>query len=81
MFSGDEFSGYVSRRCFLTHPAYKVIMVDHNEARQSISGIESADVVEIVDHHRLDASKTNLPIFIDTEPLGSTCTIVYRMFL
>jgi manganese-dependent inorganic pyrophosphatase len=81
VFSGDEFSGYVSRRCFLTHPAYKVIMVDHNEARQSISGIESADVVEIVDHHRLDASKTNLPIFIDTEPLGSTCTIVYRMFL
>lgn len=81
VFSGDEFIGYVSRRCFLKAPSYKVIMVDHNEARQSVTGIESATVVEIVDHHRLDASKTNLPIFIDTEPLGSTCTIVYRMFL
>ena len=66
---------------FLKAPSYKVIMVDHNESRQSISGIESATVVEIVDHHRLDATKTNLPIFIDTEPLGSTCTIVYQMFL
>ncbi len=81
VYSGDEFCGYVSRRCFLKAPSYKVIMVDHNEARQSVTGIESAEVVEIVDHHRLDASKTNLPIFIDTEPLGSTCTIVYRMFL
>ncbi len=81
VFAGDEFKGYVTRRCFLHVPAYSVIMVDHNEARQSITGIESATVVEIVDHHRLDASKTNLPIFIDTEPLGSTCTIVYRMFL
>ncbi len=81
VFDGDEFKGYVTRRCFLRAPSYKVIMVDHNEARQSISGIEAATVVEIVDHHRLDASKTNLPIFIQTEPLGSTCTIVYRMFL
>ena len=81
VFAGDEFCGYVSRRCFLKAPLYKVILVDHNEARQSINGIEKAEVVEIVDHHRLDASKTSLPIFIDTEPLGSTCTIVYRMFL
>ena len=55
--------------------------MDHNEAGQSIPGIESAEVIEIVDHHRLDASKTNLPIFIDTEALGSTCTIVYQLFL
>lgn len=81
VFDGEEFVGYVTRRCFLKSPSYKVIMVDHNEARQSIKGIETATVVEIVDHHRLDASKTTLPIFIDTEPLGSTCTIVYQMFL
>ena len=81
VFDEDEFAGFVTRRCFLKAPSYKVIMVDHNESRQSISGIESATVVEIVDHHRLDATKTNLPIFIDTEPLGSTCTIVYQMFL
>ena len=81
VFEGEEFRGFVTRRCFLHAPSYKVIMVDHNESRQSITGIETATVVEIVDHHRLDASKTNLPIFIDTEPLGSTCTIVYQMFL
>ena len=81
VYDKEEFAGYVTRRCFLKAPSYKVIMVDHNEAGQSIGGIESADVVEIVDHHRLDASKTNLPIFIDTEPLGSTCTIVYQLFL
>lgn len=81
VYDGNKFKGYVTRRCFLKSPSYKVIMVDHNEARQSIKGIETATVVEIVDHHRLDASKTNLPIFIDTEPLGSTCTIVYQMYL
>ncbi len=81
VFDGDEFAGYVTRRCFLKAPSYKMILVDHNEAGQSIPGIETADVIEIVDHHRLDASKTNLPIFIDTEPLGSTCTIVYQLFL
>ena len=48
---------------------------------QSIKGIEEAQVVEIIDHHRLDALKTSLPIFIDAEPLGSTCTIVYQQFL
>ncbi|MCR5107752.1 MAG: DHH family phosphoesterase [Lachnospiraceae bacterium] len=80
VFEGEEFKGYVTRRCFLRAPSYKVIMVDHNEARQSITGIESATVVEIVDHHRLDATKTTLPIFIDTEPLGSTCTIVFQMY-
>ncbi|MCR4923881.1 MAG: DHH family phosphoesterase [Lachnospiraceae bacterium] len=81
VFDGDEFAGYVTRRCFLKAPSYKVILVDHNEARQSIPGIETATIVEIVDHHRLDASKTSLPIFIDTEPVGSTCTIVYQSFL
>ena len=55
--------------------------MDHNEAKQSISGIETANIVEIIDHHRLDAIKTELPIFIDAEPLGSTCTIVYRKYV
>ena len=81
VFDGDEFVGYVTRRCFLNRPAYDVILVDHNEVGQSIKGIEEASVVEIIDHHRLDALKTSLPIFIDAEPLGSTCTIVYQQFL
>ena len=80
VFDGEEFRGYVIRRCFLKKPRNQVIMVDHNEAGQSIRGIETADVVGIIDHHRLDSVKTDLPIMIDTEPLGSTCTIVYRHY-
>ena len=81
VFDGDEFVGYVTRRCFLKTPRHNVILVDHNEPKQSIKGIETANIVEIIDHHRLDAVKTDLPIFIDAEPLGSTCTIVYQQFL
>ena len=76
-----EFSGFVSRRCFLKVPKNKVIMVDHNEPAQSIEGIETADVVEIIDHHRLDSVSTQMPIFIDAEPLGSTCTIIYQQYI
>lgn len=81
VFNGSNFAGYVTRRCFLKSPKYNVILVDHNEPRQSIKGIEKANLVEIIDHHRLDAIKTNLPIFIDAEPVGSTCTIVYQLFI
>lgn len=81
VFDGKKFKGYVTRRCFLKAPKYNVILVDHNEPRQSIKGIETANLVEIIDHHRLDAIKTNLPIFIDAEPLGSTCTIVYQLYV
>lgn len=75
------FVGFVTRRCFLKAPKNNIILVDHNEAKQSITGIETANIVEIIDHHRLDAVKTELPIFIDAEPLGSTCTIVYRKYV
>lgn len=81
VFDDDEFVGYVTRRCFLKKPQYSVILVDHNEVGQSIRGIEEASVIEIIDHHRLDALKTSLPIFIDAEPLGSTCTIIYQQYL
>ncbi len=81
VFDDDVFCGFVTRRCFLKKPSYSVILVDHNEVGQSIRGIEEATVVEIIDHHRLDALKTSLPIFIDAEPLGSTCTIVYEQYL
>ncbi|MBR0308275.1 MAG: putative manganese-dependent inorganic diphosphatase [Mogibacterium sp.] len=78
---GGEFKGFVTRRCFLDMPANKVIMVDHNEPAQSIEGIETAEVVEIIDHHRLDSLSTRMPIFIDAEPLGSSCTIVYQQYI
>lgn len=75
------FAGYVTHSCFLDTPRYNVILVDHNEPEQSVKGIETANVCEIIDHHRLNALKTDLPLFIDAEPLGSTCTIVYQMYL
>lgn len=81
VFDEGVFKGYVTRRCFLTAPAHNVIMVDHNEPAQSVEGIETANVIEIIDHHRLDSLSTNVPIFIDAEPLGSTCTIVYQQYL
>ena len=81
VFDGDSFAGYVTRRCFLNAPAYNVILVDHNEPSQSIKGIETAKIVEIIDHHRLNALKTEMPLFIDAEPLGSTCTIVHQLYM
>ena len=81
VFDDAGYVGFVTRRCFLRKPRHNVILVDHNEPKQSIMGIETANIIEILDHHRLDAVKTDLPIFIDAEPVGSTCTIVYRQFL
>lgn len=76
-----EFKGFVTRRCFLDKPVKKVIMVDHNEPAQSVEGIETAEVVEIIDHHRLDSLSTATPIFIAAEPLGSANTIIYQLYM
>lgn len=81
VFDKEQFVGFVTRRCFLERPRAKVIMVDHNELKQSVDGLDEADIVEIIDHHRLDAEKTKRPIFIASEPVGSTCTIVYHQYL
>jgi len=81
VFEEGAYAGYVTRRCFLERPRKKVIMVDHNELSQSVDGLEDAEVMEIVDHHRLGAEKTRGPIFIASEPVGSTCTIIYHQYL
>jgi len=80
VFEGGEWIGFVTRRCFLNKPRQKIILMDHNESEQSVIGIEDADIVEIIDHHRLSPPRMKNPIFICSEPLGSTCTIVYEMF-
>ena len=72
--------GIVTRSDVATPPKRKVILVDHNETRQAAPGIEEADVVEIVDHHRIaDVSTTNPILFLNL-PLGSTATIVALEF-
>lgn len=59
----------------------KVILVDHNSKEQSAVGLEEADIIEIVDHHNLSVNSTSKPISFRNIPVGSTCTIVYKMFL
>ena len=80
VFENGKWTGYVTRRCFLDKPRQPIILVDHNEAEQSVQGIEDADIKEILDHHRLAPPRMRTPIYIVSEPLGSTCTIVYEQF-
>ena len=58
----------------------KVILVDHNEARQSVEGLEEAEIIEIVDHHKIDNISTNIPINFRNMSVGSTNTIIYEMY-
>ncbi len=58
----------------------KVILVDHNEKIQSVDGIEEAEIIEVIDHHKLGNFTTNYPIDIKTMPIGSTSTIVYSLY-
>jgi len=59
----------------------QVILMDHNEKSQTVDNVEEAEIVEVVDHHKLGSIATNLPINFRNMPVGSTCTIVYNMFL
>ena len=76
----NKLLGLVSSSCLIDPPKHKVIMIDHNEAAQSVEGIGQADVIEILDHHRLGAIRTPNPIYVYAKPLGSSCTIIYKHF-
>lgn len=58
----------------------KVLLVDHNEKHQSVEGIDEADIIEIIDHHKLGNVSTDKPINLRCMTLGSTCTILYLMY-
>lgn len=72
--------GSISRFALLKGLRKKVILVDHNERGQSIPGVEEADILEIVDHHRVADIQTIGPLLFRGEPLGSTATIVTKIF-
>ncbi|GAB6167678.1 putative manganese-dependent inorganic diphosphatase [Clostridium carnis] len=72
--------GTVSRYHLISNYKKKIIQVDHNERGQSVDGLEDAEVLEIIDHHRVADIQTNNPIFFRNEPLGSTSTIVAKSF-
>ena len=72
--------GTLSRYHLLRPRRKQVILVDHNEFAQSVAGLEQAEILEIVDHHRLADIETKNPIFMRNEPVGSTATIIAGMY-
>lgn len=75
-----RFKGFISRRRFMDASKKKVILVDHNEKSQAVDGIEEADIIEIIDHHRLGNIETMGPVFFRNQPVGCTATIVSQMY-
>ncbi len=76
-----HYVGMISRRNLLGAERKKVIMVDHNEAKQAVYGIEAAEVLEIIDHHRLGTIETISPVLFRNQPVGCTATIIYGLYL
>lgn len=76
----DKYVGMVGRRNLLDMKPRKVIMVDHNEKGQAVDGISSAEILEIIDHHRLGSIETMNPVYFRNQPLGCTATIIYQMY-
>ncbi len=77
----NRFLGFVSRYNLLAMRRKQVILVDHNEKKQAVDGIEEADILEIIDHHRVGDLQTIAPIYFHNEPVGSTSTLVAEKFL
>ncbi|MDO5402069.1 MAG: putative manganese-dependent inorganic diphosphatase [Eubacteriales bacterium] len=75
-----DYVGMISRRNLMGAGKKKVILVDHNEKNQAVYGIETTDILEIIDHHRLGAIQTMSPVFFRNQPLGCTATIIYKMY-
>ena len=75
-----KYFGMISRRSLLGPRKKKVILVDHNELTQAVDGIEEAQILEIIDHHRIGSIETMSPVFFRNQPLGCTATIIYQMF-
>ena len=75
-----RFKGFISRRRFLGASKKKVILVDHHERSQAVDGIEEAEIIEIIDHHRLGDIETVSPITFRNQPVGCTATIINQMY-
>ncbi len=75
-----KYCGLISRRDFLGMHGKEVILVDHNERTQAVDGVDSADVLEIIDHHRIGSLETMNPVFFRNQPVGCTATIIYEMY-
>ena len=78
--ANGKYCGVISRRNLLNVHRKQVIMVDHNERGQAVDGLEQAEILEIIDHHRLGALETAGPVYFRNEPVGCTATIISRMY-
>ena len=76
----DKVVGTLSRYHLIKPRRKRVVLVDHNEAAQSVPGLEQAEILEIIDHHRLADIQTLNPIYFRNEPVGSTATIIASMY-
>ena len=76
----NNYIGMISRRNLLGAGKKQIILVDHNEKGQAISGIETAQILEIIDHHRIGSIETVTPVFFRNQPLGCTATIICQMY-
>ena len=72
--------GTISRRNFLDMHKKKVVLVDHNEVDQAVDNIEKAEILEIIDHHKLGTLQTMTPVAFRNEPVGCTGTILYEIY-
>lgn len=79
----DEDQNYVgmfSPRNLLNAQKKQIILVDHNEKSQAVNNVEEAEILEIIDHHRLGTLETIAPVYFRNQPLGCTSTIIYQMY-
>lgn len=76
----QNYVGMISRRNLLSGQKKQVILVDHNEKTQAVSNIQEAEILEIIDHHRLGSLETIAPVYFRNQPLGCTSTIIYQMY-
>lgn len=76
----DKYVGMISRRNLINLRKKQLILVDHNEESQAVDGIEYADILEIIDHHRIGTLQTLEPVLFRNQPLGCTSTIVFQMY-
>ena len=72
--------GTLSRYHLLRPNRKQVVLVDHNELSQSVDGLSEAEILAIIDHHRLADVQTGAPVYVRNEPVGATCTIVASMY-
>lgn len=75
-----KYKGMISRRNLLGARGKQIILVDHNERNQAVEGIENAEILEIIDHHKLGTVETISPVFFRNQPVGCTATIIYQMY-